>query len=112
MGFEEEGLSQIILEVATTEDKIGQFELFSWGEYWIIPVFSEAEPDDLLGLVGVEIPGEEFHRDQKEAFQILIQRAYQALEDRNSQQQIFTSIEDLTPQMNRIQSLRAASRFD
>ena len=111
-GFDEEDLSQNILEAATTEEKIGQFELFSWGEYWIIPVFSEAEPDDLLGLVGVEIPREEFHGDQKEAFQILIQRAYQALEDRNFQQQIFTSIEDLTPQMNRIQSLRAASRFD
>jgi len=112
VGFEEKDLSHIFLEGSTTEDRIGQYELFSWGEYWIIPVFSEAEPDDLLGLVGVEIPGEEFHGDQKEAFQILIQRAYQALEDRNFQQQIFISIEDLTPQMNRIQSLRAASRFD
>ncbi len=112
VGFKEEELSKNILEVATTEDKIGQFELFSWGEYWIIPLFSEAEPDDLLGLVGVENPGEDFHGDQKEAFQILIQRAYQALEDRKFQQQVFTSIEDLTPQMNRIQSLRAAARYD
>jgi hypothetical protein len=112
VGFEEEELSKSILEVATTEDKIGQFELFSWGEYWIIPLFSESEPDDLLGLVGVENPGEDFHGDQKEAFQILIQRAYQALEDRKFQQQVFTSIEDLTPQMNRIQSLRAAARYD
>ena len=111
-GIEEEDLSHNILEIATTEDRIGEFELFSWGEYWIIPLFSEGNQDDLLGLVGVEIPGEDLHGDQKEAFQILIQRAYQALEDRKYQQQVFTSIEDLTPQMTRIQSLRAAARYD
>jgi len=111
-GIEEEDLSHNILEFANTEDKIGEFELFSWGEYWIIPLFSEGNQDDLLGLMGVEIPGEDFHGDQKEAFHILIQRAYQALEDRKYQQQVFTSIEDLTPQMTRIQSLRAATRYD
>jgi hypothetical protein len=111
-GIEEEDLSHNILKIANTEDRIGEFELFSWGEYWIIPLFSEGNQDDLLGLVGVEIPGEDFHGDQKEAFHILIQRAYQALEDRKYQQQVFTSIEDLTPQMTRIQSLRAAARFD
>ncbi len=111
-GIEEEDFSQNILEGANTEDKIGEFELFSWGEYWIIPLFSEGNQDDLLGLMGVEIPGDDFQGDQKEAFQILIQRAYQALEDRKYQQQVFTSIEDLTPQMARIQSLRAAARYD
>jgi len=111
-GIQEEDLSHNILEIANTEDIIGEFELFSWGEYWIIPLFSEGNQDDLLGLVGVEIPGEDFHGDQKEAFHILIQRAYQALEDRKYQQQVFTSIEDLTPQMIRIQSLRAATRYD
>jgi hypothetical protein len=111
-GIEEEDLSHNILKIANTEDRIGEFELFSWGEYWVIPLYSEGNQDDLLGLVGVEIPGEDFHGDQKEAFYILIQRAYQALEDRKYQQQVFTSIEDLTPQMTRIQSLRAAARFD
>ena len=109
---EEEDLSHNILEIANTEDMIGEFELFSWGEYWIIPLFSEGNQDDLLGLLGVEITGEDFHGDQKEAFHILIQRAHQALEDRKYQQQVFTSIEDLTPQMTRIQSLRAAARYD
>ncbi|MCK4800886.1 MAG: hypothetical protein KAS84_02775 [Anaerolineales bacterium] len=110
--FDEEELSQTILEVATTEDRVGEFELFSWGEFWIIPLFTESEPEVMLGLVGVEIPEEDFHGDQEEAFQILIQRTYQALEDRNFQQQVFVSIEDLTPQMNRIQQLRAAARYD
>jgi len=111
-GIEEEDFSHNILEGANTEARIGEFELFSWGEYWIIPLFSEGNQDDLLGLVGVEITGDDFQGDQKEAFQILIQRAYQALEDRKYQQQVFTSIEDLTPQMTRIQSLRAAARYD
>ena len=60
----------------------------------------------------LEIPLEEVHGDQKEAFQILIQRASQALDDRQLQQQVFTSIEDLTPQMSQIQQLRAAARYD
>jgi hypothetical protein len=110
--FDEEELSQKILEVTSTEDRLGEFELFSWGEFWIIPLFTESDPEILLGLVGVEIPEEDFHGDQEEAFQILIQRTYQALEDRNFQQQVFVSIEDLTPQMNRIQQLRAAARYD
>ena len=110
--LEGQELSQKILEVAITEDWIGEFELFSWGEFWIIPLFSEAVPENLLGLVGVEVPTGDFLGDQKEAFQILINRAYQALEDRNKQQQVFSSIEDLTPQMNRIQKLRAAARYD
>lgn len=110
--LEGQELSQKIFEVAITEDWIGEFELFSWGEFWVIPLFSEAVPDNLLGLVGVEVPTGDFHEDQKEAFQILIHRAYQALEDRNKQQQVFSSIEDLTPHMNRIQQLRAAARYD
>ena len=63
-------------------------------------------------MVGVETPEELLDGDQREAFQILIQRAQQALTDRNFQQQVFSSIEDLTPQMNRIQRLRAAARYD
>jgi len=110
--FNEEDLSQKMQEVVGTENSLLEFDLFSWGEFWIIPLFSAINPGDLLGLIGVEIPQDEIHGDQKEAFQTLIQRATQALGDRQLQQQVFTSIEDLTPQMSRIQQLRAAARYD
>ena len=110
--FDEEELSQKMQEVVSTENTWLDFDLFTWGDFWIIPLFSTMNPDDLLGLVGVEIPQEEVQGDQKDAFQILIQRASQALDDRHLQQQVFTSIEDLTPQMSRIQQLRAAAIYD
>ena len=110
--FDEEDLSQKMQEVVSTENTLLDFDLFTWGDFWIIPLFSAMNPEDLLGLVGVEIPQEEVQGDQKEAFQTLIQRAAQALDDRQLQQQVFTSIEDLTPQVSRIQQLRAAAIYD
>jgi hypothetical protein len=43
---------------------------------------------------------------------ILASRAAMALEDRYMQQKVFTSLESLTPQVDFIQRLRAASRYD
>lgn len=92
--------------------RIGEYELFSWGKFWIIPIHNSADPAEILGLIGVEIPEEDLYEDAIAGFQILIERAQQALEDRSFQKQVFSSIEDLTPQMNRIQQLRAAARYD
>ncbi len=112
VNYDENELSQKIYEVNSTENREGEINLFSWGDFWIIPLISETIGHELLGLVGVEVPTEELHEDQKDALRILIQRAHLALEDRSFQQQVFSSIEDLTPQVNRIQQLRAAARYD
>ncbi|MCD6424748.1 MAG: hypothetical protein J7L35_04540 [Anaerolineales bacterium] len=110
--FNEDELTNRIMDASFRKDQIGNYSIFLWGKCWIIPLFNARKPEELLGLVGVEVPVEILDDDQREAFQILIQRAQQALEDRNFQQQVFSSIEDLTPQMNRIQRLRAAARYD
>jgi hypothetical protein len=110
--FDEEELSHKIQEVAYSDNNAQDFEVFSWGEFWLIPLFSSTSREELLGLLGVEIPQEDIQGDQKEAFQILIRRAAEALDDRQSQQQVFNTIEDLTPQVSRIQQLRAAARYD
>jgi len=110
--FNEDELTDRIMDASSRKDQIGNYSIFLWGKFWIIPLFNARKPEELLGLVGVEVPVEILDDDQREAFQILIQRAQQALEDRNFQQQVFSSIEDLTPQMNRIQRLRAAARYD
>jgi hypothetical protein len=49
--------------------------------------------------------------DQKEAVIFLAERAATALEDHVRQQEIFNSIEILSPQIDLIQRLRAASRY-
>jgi len=47
-----------------------------------------------------------------EAINILSRRAELALLDVRKQQQVFTSVEELTPQVDMIQRLRAAARYD
>ncbi len=110
--FNEKEISRKILDVSVDGAKINDLGLFSWGDFWIFPLFSSANPEDLLGLLGVEKPLEELYDDQRDALQILVERAHLALDDRYFQQQVFNSIEDLTPQMYRIQQLRAAARYD
>ncbi len=66
----------------------------------------------LLGLLGVlRTPGQTIDEEQGEALTILAGRAAMALEDRRTQQQVFTSLEALTPEVELIQSLRAATSY-
>ncbi len=110
--FEGDELAKQIQGTLPSEGKLGEFEMFSWGNYWIIPIFNAFNPDDLLGLIGVEIPEKRLYEEEREAFQILVERVQLALEDRFIQQSVFSSIQEITPQMNRIQQLRAAARYD
>jgi len=110
--FNDKEISQKILDTAVDGEKTNDLGLFSWGDFWIFPLFNTANPKDLLGLLGIEKPLEELYDDQRDALQILVERAHLALDDRYLQQQVFNSIENLTPQMNRIQQLRAAARYD
>lgn len=107
-----EDLAERLQNGPINNERIGEYELFSWGKFWIIPLHDPTDPAEILGLIGVETPEEDLYEDAIEGFQILLERAQQALEDRSFQQQVFSSIEDLTPQMNRIQQLRAAARYD
>jgi hypothetical protein len=68
----------------------------------------------LLGLLGVahQTAGHSMEKDQHEAIWLLAERAALALEDRKLQQRIFRSLEDLQPQVEMIQRLRAAGRYD
>jgi hypothetical protein len=110
--FEGEELAQRIQGTQPSGGKLGAYDLFSWGSYWIIPIFNSLSPEDLLGLIGVEVPEKTLYEEEREAFRILLERVQLALEDRIIQQSVFSSIEEITPQMDRIQQLRAAARYD
>jgi hypothetical protein len=110
--FDDQEISENIMDVVLNGNRDTEPHLFSWGDFWIFPLFSTANPEEMLGFLGVEKPAEESYDEQREDLQILINRAHLALDDRYLQQQVFNSIEMLTPQMDRIQQLRAAARYD
>jgi hypothetical protein len=88
--------------------------LFTWRKYWLAPLFEENDDDEhLYGIIGVEQNAEgTLQEDEIEAISILSRRAEMALLDVRKQQQVFTSVEELTPQVELIQRLRAAARYD
>ena len=88
--------------------------LFTWRDYWLAPLFEGDDSDEhLYGIIGVEQrSGGVLEEDEVEAITILSRRAEMALLDVRKQQQVFTSVEELTPQVEMIQRLRAASRYD
>ena len=88
--------------------------LFSWRNYWLTPLFEENNGEERLsGIIGVERnPEGTLEEGEIEAIIILSRRAEMALLDIRMQQQLFTSVEELTPQVELIQRLRAAARYD
>jgi hypothetical protein len=87
---------------------------FTWKDYWLVPMYDPEEgSSELLGLLGVmRQPTQILDEEHSEALAILAERAALALRDRAIQQQAFSSLEELTPQMDMIQRLRAAARYD
>jgi hypothetical protein len=94
---------------------------FQWGNYWVLPLYTRRRPEmdrdelpPLLGLLGVarnEIKNS-MENDQRESLWLLADRAALALEDRQLQQRVFRSLADIQPQVEMIQRMRAASRYD
>jgi len=92
-------------------------EEYLWGDYWLFPLYQPPETLEgesaLLGLLGVTRRREQdLVREQRQALAVLIRRASQALRDRRLQQRIFRSLEDLRPQVDMFQRLRAVGRYD
>ena len=109
--LEEKNVSDNLLQAAAQHDLNGG--LFTWGNYWLVPLYDPEEPGELLGLMGVLQQAEQTPDDeQMEALSILAERATLALGDRRREQQAFSFLESLTPKMAMIQSLRAAARYD
>ena len=105
-----EDLSENILEMAAIRES--DQELFTWGDYWLVPLHASGDAP-LLGLLGVlRTPDQAFIDDLPENALLLAERAALALEDRRDQQQVFSSLKNLSSQIEYLQRLRAASRYD
>jgi hypothetical protein len=119
--LEGEGLPAEITQLASHNGIQGG--LFAWGDYWLVPLFNTEQArtedggDELLGLLGIlRKPGQvgayTLDKEQREALSILSERVALAISDRQRQQQAFSSLEELTPQMDMIQRMRAAARYE
>jgi hypothetical protein len=114
--LEKDNLSRALQEV---KEEAGRNE-FLWSDYWILPLRQRRTSDldldqtpPLLGLLGVaRQPNQSLEQEQRQALWLLADRAALALEDRQLQQRVFRSLEDLEPQVEMIQRMRAASRYD
>ena len=106
-------LLKIVVDNGHPDDE-KNLRLFSWGNFTIIPLFQQNnEHPTLLGLLGaIKNASHQPDDEQREALVALSLRAAIALEDRFLQENVFNSLEDLTPQVEMIQNLRAASRYD
>lgn len=113
-GALEENLSEGLLEAVNQNGYHNG--LFTWGNYWLIPLYEGANDEEeakMLGLLGAaRHAGRELDPDQRDALTLLARRAATALEDRQIQQLVVSSLEALTPQVDMIQRLRAAARYD
>lgn len=116
--FIEKGNLPQALEVV--KEETGRDE-FLWNDYWILPLRARRARDmdfdqhpPVIGLLGVaRNPGQKvLETDQRHALWLLADRAALALEDRQLQQRIFRSLEEMEPQVEMIQRIRAMGRFD
>ena len=115
--LEKENLDEA-LKVLNHNGENGRHE-FVWGDFWILPLRQrriDGDRDETLPLLGVlgiaRKANQPMDKDQREAVWLLADRAALALEDRQLQQRVFRSLQDLQPQIEMLQRIRAVGRYD
>ena len=115
--LEKENLDEAMQAVDQNGDSL--HHEYVWGDFWILPLRQRKLDGDrdeippLLGLLGIARKADRpMDREQRDALWLLAERAALALEDRQLQQRVFRSLEDLQPQIDMLQRIRAAGRYD
>ncbi|MCJ7625910.1 MAG: hypothetical protein MUO76_20650 [Anaerolineaceae bacterium] len=105
---ETEGLIELV------QKKNGTAEMFHWGDDLLVSLAGVQDDPELklMGLLGVtEAAGKTLDEEQKKALKLLSQRVEMALDDRNAQREIFQSFQDIQPDVELIQRIRAAGQY-
>lgn len=115
--LENENLEEALRIIHPNGD--GRRHEYVWGKFWILPLHQRRESGDrdevppMLGLLGIARKSDRpMDKDQRDALWLMADRAALALEDRLLQQRVFRSLEDLQPQIDMLQRMRAAGRYD
>jgi hypothetical protein len=93
----------------------GTTDVFLWNNSLILPLYDQKSGDtpELLGLLGMTgMKSGHLEIEQKQSLDQLAARATIALRDRHIQQQLFRSLEQLTPDIDYLSELRAAGRYE
>lgn len=112
--IEESGVSRDLLALVSQNDSLPS--VFQWGGDLLVPLFNGDAGNgkrDLLGLLGVSGVGDqELTKEQSHTLGVLVERAALALRDRRAQEKVFDTLQSLTPEVDLIQRMRAAGRYD
>jgi len=81
-------------------------------DFWFVILKNQAR-DRSLGLLGVEGRADTYDLNEREEelVELLIEQAEQALEDRRLQQDIFVTLKQIIPEIDRVQRLRSAVSY-
>jgi len=111
--FDSPSISNGLVEMVSKNEDLP--ELFRWGDDILAPLQDENVELEtrVIGLMGISMAREEnLDDEQLQALRVLSHRAALALHDRQTQTQVFESLENLAPQVDLIQRLRAAGRYN
>jgi hypothetical protein len=114
VGEVEELAANDVLQTFTQDaEKLdGNSGVINWRDYWLLPLHAR-ENDELIGVLGVTQHGIKIlNEDALQALILLGDRAAMVIEDYMMQQQVFQAVKTLSPKVELIQRLRAASRFN
>lgn len=112
--FEEHKTAVDVTALEQTDINAG-VKIFTWGTDILIPLQSKSKENGItiMGLLGIsDINPDEIDEEQRAALKLLAGRAALALKNAQIQTQIFNTIEELSPDIDYIQRLRAAGRYD
>ncbi len=108
----DDDVSDKLLQLVIQEDTLPA--MFQWGGDYLVPLMGDpdAQPRELVGLLGIGgINRDQIDDEQMQSLGILAGRAALALRDRQIQHRVIESLEKLNPQIEFIQSMRAAGNF-
>ncbi|MGD8603165.1 MAG: histidine kinase N-terminal 7TM domain-containing protein [Anaerolineales bacterium] len=86
--------------------------VFVWNSYWLLPI-RQVESTEVIGIMGLSARSEfpDFDEDETRHLSNLVLRASVALADLKLQQEVFSAVDRLVPQVELVQVMRAASRY-
>jgi truncated hemoglobin YjbI len=90
----------------------GTGSLFRWGGFWLLPLHG-LEREEMVGLIGLAALSEHLDLvpEQRDPLARLMERAAGALADEQLQREVFTALDRLMPDVEKIQRLSAAARY-
>lgn len=82
------------------------------GDFWFVPLRTKAR-DRILGLLALEVPSprSDLTDHEREVMTTLVAQAELALEDRSLQQDVFTVLRGIIPEIEQVQRLRGTVRY-